>query len=41
MIELRWLLRGSSRVLQYRTMMLGMYWSDWQDVPEVDVNSDE
>ena len=42
MIELRWLVRGGERCLQYRTRPLitydanGICWSDWQDVPVVE-----
>lgn len=41
MIELRWLVRGSEKVLQYRLGYFaeGPYakavWLDWQDIPEV------
>jgi hypothetical protein len=42
MIELRFLVRGSSRVLQYRERKMAESfggiiggWSDWQDVPQV------
>ena len=43
MIELRWVITGETRVLQWRHgyMWEGprpqINWSDWQDVPEVQV----
>lgn len=42
MIELRWLVRGGEKILQYRQRktiegfsVIFAGWSDWQDIPEV------
>ena len=49
MIELRWVITGETRVLQYRDQGPGYIgehfvqnmWSDWQDVPEIEADIDE
>lgn len=48
MFELRWVTGGPNRVLEYRTREITIdawghprhvgHWSDWQPVPDIDVN---